>query len=107
MPDPAILSVQLYSLRSYGDLDRVLRAVAAAGYTHVETVGGHLDNPGATRTALDAHGLKAPTSHVGIAALRERFDATIAACRAIGIGQLFMPAVPPNERGMDGAGWSA
>jgi sugar phosphate isomerase/epimerase len=107
MADPAILSVQLYSLRAYGDLDRVLRAVAAAGYAHVETVGGHLDNAAATRAALDAHGLTAPTSHVGLAALRERFDATVSACRTIGIGQLFMPAVPPDERGMDGAGWTA
>jgi sugar phosphate isomerase/epimerase len=107
MADSAILSVQLYSLRSYGDLDRVLGAVAAAGYTHVETVGGHLEQAEATRAALDAHGLKAPTSHVGMAALREKFDATVAACRTVGIGQLFMPAVPPGERGMDGAGWSA
>jgi sugar phosphate isomerase/epimerase len=107
MEDQAILSVQLYSLRSYGDLDRVLQAVAAAGYTHVETVGGHLETPAATRAALDAYGLKAPTSHVGMAALRERFDATVAACRAIGIEQLFMPAVPPDERSKDGAGWTA
>ena len=42
--------------------------------------------------------------HVGLAALREKFDATVAACRAIGIGQLFMPAVPPDQRGMDGVG---
>jgi len=107
MPAPMVLSVQLYSLRTYGDLDRVLGAVAAAGYTHVELVGGHLENPQATRAGLDAHRLKAPTSHVGIAALREKFDATAAACRAIGVEQLFMPAVPPEQRGMDGAGWTA
>jgi sugar phosphate isomerase/epimerase len=107
MPASAILSVQLYSLRAYGDFTRVLDAVAAAGYTHVELVGGHLENAQATRAGLDAHGLKAPTSHVGIAALREKFDATVAACRTIGIEQLFMPAVSPERRGMDGAGWTA
>ena len=107
MEDRAILSVQLYSLRSYGDLDRVLRAVASAGYQCVETVGSHLENPEATHAALEKHGLRAPTSHVGIAALRERFDAIVAACRALGVGQLFMPAVPADERDMEGAGWIA
>ena len=107
MPAPAILSVQLYSLRAYGDLSHVLGAVAAAGYTRVELVGGHLENAQATRAGLDAHHLEAPTGHVGIAALRDRFDATVAACRTIGVEQLFMPAVPPEQRGMDGAGWTA
>ena len=67
-----VLSIQLYTMRSMGDLDRILDAVAKAGYRHVETVGSHLDDAATTEARLDAHGLKAPTSHVGIAALRER-----------------------------------
>jgi sugar phosphate isomerase/epimerase len=105
--DKAVLSVQLHTLRALGDLDRALDAVVAAGYQHVELVGAHLGSPAATRASLDAHGLLAPTSHVGITALRDRFDATIAACRAIGVRQLFMPAVPPEQRGMEGPRWSA
>ena len=107
MADQAVLSVQLYSLRSLGDLDRALDAVAAAGYGNVELVGSHLADARETQARLRAHGLAAPTSHVGLAALRERFEATVDACGAIGIGQLFMPAVPPEQRGMDAAGWSA
>jgi sugar phosphate isomerase/epimerase len=107
MPGPAILSVQLYTLRALGDLDLVLDTVAQAGFRTVETIGGHLENPCQTRAKLDARGLSAPTSHIGLAALRDNFDATVAACRAIGIGQLFMPAVPQEQRGMDGAGWTA
>jgi len=107
MAEQAILSVQLYTLRSLGDPDRELAAVAAAGYGHVELVGSHLLDPRKTSARLRAHGLAAPTGHVGLAALRERFDATVDACRAIGIGQLFMPAVPAEQRGMDGAGWTA
>jgi sugar phosphate isomerase/epimerase len=107
MAAPAILSIQLYTLRALGDLDLVLDTVAQAGYRYVEAVGGHLEDPGKTRAALDARGLKAPTSHVGIAALRENFDATVAACRTIGIRQLFMPAVPHGQRRMDGPGWTA
>jgi len=107
MAGPAILSIQLYTLRALGDLDVVLDIVAQAGYRNVETVGGHLETPGQTRAKLDALGLLAPTSHVGLAALREKFDATVTACHTIGIGQLFMPAVPTEQRDMDGAGWTA
>jgi sugar phosphate isomerase/epimerase len=107
MAGKGILSVQLHTLRSFGDLDRTLDAVVAAGYKNVELVGTHLENPQATRASLEAHDQKAPTGHAGIAALRERFDATVAACRIIGVSQLFMPAVPPEQRGMDAAGWSA
>ena len=33
-----VLSIQLYTMRSLGDLDRILDAVAEAGYRQVETV---------------------------------------------------------------------
>ena len=39
-----VLSIQLYTLRSLDDLDRILDAVADAGYRQVETVGSHLDD---------------------------------------------------------------
>jgi sugar phosphate isomerase/epimerase len=39
--------------------------------------------------------------------LRERPDAIIDACSTLGIGDLFMPAVPQGEREMDAAGWRA
>ena len=51
-----VLSIQLYTLRSLGDLDRVLDAVADAGYRHVETVGSHLDDAATTRAKLHRAG---------------------------------------------------
>lgn len=102
-----ILSIQLYTLRSLESLDRILDAVAGAGYRFVETVGSHLDDPENVRAKLDARGLKASSSHVGLAALRERPDAVVRACRTLGLDQLFMPAVPPEQRDMDAAGWRA
>jgi sugar phosphate isomerase/epimerase len=102
-----VLSIQLYTLRALNDLDRILDAVAEAGYRHVETVGSHLDDAAATRTKLDARGLKASSSHVGLAALRERPDAIVEACRTLGTDQLFMPAVPPAQRDMPADGWRA
>jgi len=102
-----VLSIQLYTLRSLGDPDRILDAVADAGYRRVETVGSHLDDAASTRARLDARGLAASSSHVSMAALRERPDALVEACRALAIDQLFMPAVPPDQRDMAADGWRA
>lgn len=105
MPD--IVSVQIYSLRSIGGFERQLASVAAAGYKHVELVGSHLDAPDVTRAALAAAGLTASSAHVGIAALRDRIDDVVAACGSLGIVDLYMPAVPREERASPGPYWSA
>jgi sugar phosphate isomerase/epimerase len=102
-----VLSIQLYTMRSLGDLDRILDAVADAGFRHVETVDAHLDDPGTMQAKLDARALKASSGHVSLAALRERPDAVVEACRTLGIAQLFMPAVPPDQRDMAADGWRA
>ena len=101
------LSIQLYTLRSLDDLDRILDTVAEAGYRHVETVGSHLDDAANVRAKLDARGLTASSSHVSLAALRERPDAVAEACRTLGCNDLFMPDVPPDQRDMPADGWRA
>lgn len=101
------LSIQLYTLRTLGDLDHVLDATAAAGFRHVELVGSHLDNAAATKAALDARELTVSTSHVSLAALRERPRMVIDACHALRFNELFMPSVPQEQRDMDAAGWRA
>jgi sugar phosphate isomerase/epimerase len=107
MSSADVLAIQLYTMRSLGDLDRILDAVAQAGYRRVETVGAQLDDAANTRAKLDARGLKASSSHVSLAALRERPDAVIANSRTLGIDQLFMPAVPADQRAMAADGWRA
>ena len=99
------LSIQLYTLRAMEDVDRILDTVAEAGYRYVETVGPHLDNAAGIRSKLDARGLKASSSHVSLAALREKPDAIADACRTLGFQHLFMPAVPPEQRDMGVDGW--
>jgi sugar phosphate isomerase/epimerase len=101
------LSIQLYSLRAYGDLDRQLDALAELGFRRVETVGSQLADAQATRARLDARGMTAPTSHVGMADLRARLDWVVDQTRTLGVEQLFMPAVPPDEREADAAAWQA
>jgi sugar phosphate isomerase/epimerase len=102
-----LISIQLYSLRGMGGLEAALDAVAEAGYRHVETLGAHLDDAAGVRARLDARGLSASSSHVGLPALRERPQTVVDACHALGFEQLFMPAVPPEQRHMDAAGWRA
>lgn len=99
------LSIQLYTLRSLEDIDRILDTVAEAGYRYVETVGSHLDNAAGIRSKLDARGLRTSSSHVSLAALREKPDAIVEACRTLGFTHLFMPAVPPEQRDMAADGW--
>lgn len=102
-----MISIQLYSLRDHADLDRQLDAVAEIGYRHVETVGGHLADARGTRAKLDARGLSAPTGHVGMADLRSRLDWVADQARIVGIEELFMPAVPPEERDLPADRWRA
>jgi sugar phosphate isomerase/epimerase len=107
MNNTDILSIQLYTLRSLGGLDRVLDAAKQAGYAHVETVGSHLDEAESVRAKLDARGLKVSSSHVSMEALRERPDVVVRACRTLGCDQLFMPAVPSQQRQSDAPFWRA
>jgi sugar phosphate isomerase/epimerase len=102
-----VLAIQLYTMRSLGDLDRILDAVVKAGYRQVETGGAQLDDAKTTKAKLDARGLKASSSHVSLAALRELPEAVVEASRTLGIDQLFMPAVPPDQRAMAADGWRA
>jgi sugar phosphate isomerase/epimerase len=100
-----ILSLQLYSLRQLGGLSEQLEAASSAGFKHVETIGSHLDDPQALKTGLSRHGLSAPTGHIGMAALRGDLQRIADACHLCGIGTLFMPAFPPEERGRTESGW--
>ncbi|SCB24961.1 sugar phosphate isomerase/epimerase family protein [Rhizobium hainanense] len=99
------LSIQLYSLRHLGGLDRQLDAAARAGFTNVETIGSHLDDPKALKAALAARGLHASSGHIGLPALRGELDRVADAAAETGIAQLFMPALPPEERSGDADAW--
>jgi sugar phosphate isomerase/epimerase len=107
MPVTDCLSIQLYTLRSLNSLDKILDVVAAAGFRYVEGVGSHLDDAENVKAKTDARGLKFSSSHVSLAALEERPEAIISACKRLGFEQLFLASVPPVERGMDAAGWRA
>jgi sugar phosphate isomerase/epimerase len=101
------ISIQMYSLRNIEGFSNQLDVAAAAGYQHVELFGSQMDDAVMYRDMLQSKGLSASSSHVGIVALRERFDAMMAACKVLGFAQLFMPAVPLAERDGDATYWLA
>lgn len=105
MPNSDVISIQLYSLRNFGELDRQLDTVAAAGYRQVELIQPHFEDAAGTRAKLETRGLTAPSGHIGLAALRERLDWVAEGALAAGTRQLFMPALPTEERKGDGAHW--
>ncbi|HKJ63392.1 MAG TPA: sugar phosphate isomerase/epimerase [Hyphomicrobiales bacterium] len=99
------LSIQLYSMREYGDLDKQLTALGEIGFKRVELVGSHLQNAKDVRAKLDAHGMTAPTGHVTMADLRDRLDWAVDQANIIGIVELYMPAVPQDERDAPADAW--
>lgn len=101
------LSIQLYSLRAYGDLDRQLTALAELGFRQVELVAGQIADARRTRALLDASGLSAPTGHIGLDDLRRRFDWVADQAHIVGLEEVHMPAVLPEDRDAPADRWRA
>lgn len=94
MPQPDQLSVQLYTVREAlkEDFDGTLARIAGFGYTQVE--------PFAFTTffedlqaGLAAHGLTAPTTHMGLLGADDQ-DAIFVAARELGIRTVIAPSSP-------------
>jgi sugar phosphate isomerase/epimerase len=98
------LSVQLYSLRAYGNLALMLDIAKGAGLARVEIGEAYLMDSRATRALLDARGLVAPSAHVSLRALRKRLDEVVPAARVVGVTQL---SVSGEQRERNAEGWAA
>ncbi len=102
------ISYQLYSSRNFGPLGETLSMLGRLGYDEVEGYGGLFEGDvGALGGALDAAGLRMPSAHIGLAQIRAQTGAVIEAARRLGIETVFVPAIPPEERDKDAAGWAA
>lgn len=99
------LSVQLYSLRNAGPLERQLDLVRDAGLAVVELTSSNFDDPGETRRLLGARGLVAPSGHVGIERLRGDLDGTARTARELGLELLVLWGLPDAEHWRDREGW--
>lgn len=101
------LSVQLYSGRHVQPLARQLGILRELGYRAVEPYGAQLDDADGLVEAVAAHGMTAPSMHVGL----DRLDAAPAAVAAtaarLGTGLIAVPFLAADSRPADAAGWRA
>lgn len=99
-------SFQLYSSRNHPDMGEMLKVLSQLGYTQVEGFGGLYADAESLAAMLKANNLTMPTGHFGLEML-EDVDASLKAAETLGIKMLFCPAVGPEQRGQDDAGWVA
>jgi sugar phosphate isomerase/epimerase len=101
------LSFQLYSARTLEPLQAQFELLAGLGYKQVEPYGGLFNDPQALKLQLEAHGMSAPSAHVGLDRLRADPVATVRLCRELGIRAVYAPAPPLGERDGGEAEWTA
>lgn len=99
------VSVQLYSLRAIEDDARMLDAVKAAGFGHVELYGALFGKADALAPLLRERGLKASGTHVALQDLKDDMSKVAAHAKALGLTSLFVPSVPVPLRDMGADGW--
>lgn len=101
------IAVQMYTLRNVPSLDERLKIVHDAGVQAVETVGTQDVTATDLKRLLDKYSIKAISSHVQLADLRNNLDEVIAFNKAIGNTVLVVPYLGEKERPTDAAGWIA
>ena len=95
MPNPDQLSVQLYTVRGAleEDFDGTLAKIAEYGYTQVEPF-GFVNFFDQLKTGLAAHGLSAPTTHMGLLTVDDVDDVFVKA-KELGIETVIVPSTDP------------
>jgi sugar phosphate isomerase/epimerase len=98
-------TVQLYTLRDALEADwkGTLAAVREIGLEYVELAGFYGQTAADWKSALDELGLKASGAHIGVEALENDFDATVADAKTLGMKFIIIPWVDASKVG----GWAA
>ncbi|HET9985604.1 MAG TPA: sugar phosphate isomerase/epimerase [Longimicrobiales bacterium] len=96
------IGVQLYTLRELAarDLERTLAAIAAAGYGEVELLtsfGNYGHAPAEVRRMLDAHGLRAPSTHVGAGHIAVNLEQHLEEATTLGHEYLVVASLGTDE----------
>ncbi len=103
-----MFSYQLYSSRNFPPLAKTLEMLAQTGYRAVEGFGGlYADKAGLTdlHAGLQACGLKMPSGHFGLAQVEDTPDCAITVAKTLGMEQVIVPWIHPDERPTTGKGW--
>ena len=104
------ISYQLYSSRNFPPLEDTLARLAALGYKTVEGFGGlysDMDAVKALRAALDANGLAMRSSHIGLDLVEGDPAQTLEIAKTLGMKEVYVPFLQPDDRPTDAAGWRA
>lgn len=101
------IALQLYTVRSAGDLAQRLALAREAGYAWVESEALHGLDAEAFIGTLRASGLGLASMHVEMSDLAQRLPAILQALKALDCQQLVMPWLDDHERPADAAGWRA
>ena len=103
-PNGPQFGFQLYTARRElaRDFSGTLARIGAIGYDEVEFAGYHGNSPAASRSALRAAGLAAPSAHIGMPELEGDWARTVANAAAIGHDYLIFAWVPDAHRTPDG-----
>ena len=103
-------SYQLYSSRNFPPLADTLRMIADLGYTQVEGYGALFADAAKVaelQANLAASGLTMPTGHFSLDMVRDNPGEVLKIAEAFDIDAIIVPAVAPERRKTDAAGWRA
>jgi sugar phosphate isomerase/epimerase len=103
------IGVQLYTVRDLlqQDFEGTLARVSDIGYRSVEFAGYYQRSPEQIRELLDRLRLVAPSTHVGVNALRQDFSGQVRSARVIGHEYLTLPSYRVGQDVDPVAGWRA
>jgi len=94
------IGLQLYTVRSemQRGVDRTLERVAEIGYEEVEFA-GYFDLPATqVRQLLEANGLKAPASHIGIEQMEDQWGMVVDYAATVGHEYIVVAYIDANSR---------
>lgn len=93
--DPPLgLQLESFKIRLAADVPSGLDIVKSDGFTLVETAGTYKLTPEQFRAQLDAHGLRAVSSHFSYESLQADLPKVIADARALGSTNVVVPGIP-------------
>ena len=97
----AKIGVQLYTVRSLMEKDftGTLEKVAATGYKEVEFAGYYEQKPKNVKKLLDRLGLKAPSTHQGLAVFEQKMDWLVETAKVVGHEYVVCPWLSAEQRG--------
>lgn len=95
------IGIQLYTVRSMmgEDFEGALRRVAEIGYDHFEFAGYYDHATEEVAGLLEELNVNTPATHIGLGALRDRFEEEIARARQLGQQYVVCPYLSQDQRG--------